>query len=97
MFFSYDLALKNFGHISWGAAKPTIIMTDSKPFPIFFQTKMIPPPLWNACNFALQLNFVTARIPGKMNTVAEFLSGLQADPKEKTVYKKTSRHNCQAY
>ena len=33
---------------------------------------MIPPPLWNACDFVLQINSKIAHIPGKMNTVADF-------------------------
>ena len=58
-------------------------MTDSKPVIRFFQTKMIPPPLWNACDFVLQFNFTIAHNPGKMNTTADFLSRLEIDPSEK--------------
>ena len=47
------MAFKEFGHIFWGATKPVIIMTDSKSVTRFFQTKMIPRPLWNACDFVL--------------------------------------------
>ena len=65
-------AFKEFGHIFWGATKPVIIMTDSKSVTGFFQTKMVPPPLWNACYFVLQFNFTIAHIPGKMNTAADF-------------------------
>ena len=36
-----------------GDIKPAIIMTDSKSVTGFFQSKMIPPPLWNACDFVL--------------------------------------------
>ena len=77
------MALKKFGHLFWGATKPVIIMTDSKSVTRFFQTKMIPPPLWNACDFVLQFNFTIAHIPGKMNTAADFLSRLEMDPNEK--------------
>ena len=45
------LAFKEFEHIFQGATKPVIIMTDSKSFNRFFQRKMIPPPLWIACDF----------------------------------------------
>ena len=69
----------------WGAAKPVIIMTDSKSVTRFFQTKTIPPPLWNACDFVLQFNFTIAHIPGKMNTAADFLSRLDMDPNEKVI------------
>ena len=73
-FLAIYMAFKEFGHIIWGATKPVIIMTDSKSVTRFFQTKIIPPPLWNACNFVLQFNFTIAHIPGKMNTAADFLS-----------------------
>ena len=72
-FLAIYMALKEIGHIFWGATKPVIIKTDSKSVTKFVQTKMIPPPLWNACDFVLQLNFFIAHIPGKMNTAADFL------------------------
>ena len=81
------MAFKEFGHIFSGATKPVIIMTDSKSVTRFFQTKMIPPPLWNACDFVLQFNFTIAHIPGKLNTAAEFLSRLEMDPNEKLFLK----------
>ena len=56
------MAFKEFGHIFWGATKPVIIMTDSKSVTRFFQTKMIPPPLWNACDFVLQFNLTIAHM-----------------------------------
>ena len=62
-------------------------MTDSKSVTRFFQTKMIPPPLWNACDFVLQINFTIAHIPEKMNTAADFLSRLEMDPNEKIILK----------
>ena len=63
-FLAIYMAFKEFGYIFWGATKPVIIMTDSKSVTRFFQTKMIPPPLWNACDFVLQLNFTIAHILG---------------------------------
>ena len=48
---------------------------------------MIPPPLWNACDFVLQFNFTIAHIPGKMNTAAGSLSRLEMDPNEKIILK----------
>ena len=71
-FLAVYMAFKEIGHIFWGAIRPVIIMTTSKSITRFFQTKMIPPPLWNACKFVLQFNFTIAHIPGKMNTVADF-------------------------
>ena len=94
-FLAIYMAFKEFGHIFWGATKPVIIMTDSKSVTRFFQTKMIPPPLWNACDFVLQFNCTIAHIPGKMNTAADFLSRLEMDPIEKVILKmeKTFQQN----
>ena len=78
-------AFKEFGHIFWGATKPVSIMTDSKSVTRFFQTKMIPPPLWNACDFVLHFNFTNAHILGKMNTAADFSFRLEMDPNEKKI------------
>ena len=86
-FLAIYLALKEFGHIFWGATKPVIIMTESKSVTRFFQTKMIPPPLWKAFDFVLQYNFTIAHIPGKLNTAADFLSRLEMDPNEKIILK----------
>ena len=82
-FLAIYMAFKVFGHKLWGATKPVIIMTDSKSVTRFFQTKMIPPPLGNACDFVIQFNFTIEHIPGKMNTAADFLSRLEKDPNEK--------------
>ena len=86
-FLAIYMAFKEFGHIFWGATKPVIIVTDSKLVTRFFQTKMIPPPLWNACDFVLHFNFVIAHIPGKMTTAADFLSRREKDPNEKIILK----------
>ena len=83
------MAFKEFGHIFWGAAKPVIIMTDNKSVTRFFQTTMIPPPFWNACDFVLQFNFTIAHIPVKMNTAADFSSRLERDPNRKILLKIT--------
>ena len=82
-FLANYMAFKEIGHIFWGATKPLIIMTDSKSVTRFLQTKMIPPPLWKACDFVLQFNFTIAHIPAKTNTAADFLYRLQMDPNEK--------------
>ena len=79
------MAFKEFGHRLWGATKPEIIMTDSKSGTRFFQTKMIPLPLWNPYDFALQFNFTIAHIPGKMNTAGDFSSRLEMHPNEKRI------------
>ena len=45
--------------------------------------KLIPPGLWNACNFVLQFHFTIAHVPRKMNTAADFLSRLDIQSKDK--------------
>ena len=64
-----------------------IILTDNKSVTRFFQTKIIPPPIWNACDFVIQFNFVKAHIPGKNNTVADYLSRMEMVPTETLVLK----------
>ena len=80
-------AFKEFGHIFWGAPEPVIILTKNKAVTRFFQTKIVPPALWNACDYVIQFNFVIAHIPGAQNTAADYLSQLEADPKDKLVMK----------
>ena len=80
-------AFKEFGHIFWGTPQPVIILTDNKSVTRFCQTKIIPPPLWNACDFVIQFNFVIAHIPGKNNTAVDYLSRMEMDPTEKLVLK----------
>ena len=50
-----------------------------------FQTKIIPPTLWNACDYVIQFSFTIAHIPGKNNTATDYLSRLEICPKEKLV------------
>ena len=80
-------AFKKFGRIFWGTPKPVIMLTDNKSITRFFQTKIIPPPLWNACDFVIQFKFTIAHIPGKNNTAADYLSRMEMDPTEKLVLK----------
>ena len=86
-FIAVYMAVKEFEHVFWGATKPLIIMTDSKSVTRFFQTKMIPPPLWHACEFVKQFNFTIAHILGNMKTAADFLSRSEMDPNEKIILK----------
>ena len=51
------MAFLQFAHVLWEATKPTIFLTDNKSVTRFFQTKAIPPALWNACDYVLQFNF----------------------------------------
>ena len=63
--------------------KPTIVLTDNKSITRFFQTKAMPPALWNACDYVLQFNFKIAHIAGSVNTAADFLSRLELKVTEK--------------
>ena len=64
-----------------------IILTDNKSVTRFFQIKIIPPTLWNACDYVIQFNVSIAHIPGKNNTAADYLSRLEISPKEKLILK----------
>ena len=77
------MAFLEFAHILWEATKPTIVLTDNKSFTRFFQTKAIPPALWNACDYVLQFNFKIAHIAGSVYTAADFLSRLEFKVTEK--------------
>ena len=46
---------------------------------------IIPPTLWNACDYVIQFHFTIAHIPGINNTAAEYLSRLEVSPKEKSI------------
>ena len=86
-FLAIFYAFKEFGHIFWGTPKPVINLTDNKSVTRFFQTKIVPPPLSNACDFVIQFNFSIAHIPRKNNTSADYLSRMEMDPTEKLVLK----------
>ena len=77
------MAFLEFAHFLWEATKPAIVLTDNKSVTRFFQTKAIPPALWNACHYVLQFNFKLAHIAGSVNTAAEFLSRLELKVMEK--------------
>ena len=76
-FLAIYLAFLGFAHILWESTKPIIVLTDNKSVTRFFQTKAIPPSLWNACAYVLQFNFKIAHIAGSVNTAADFLSRLE--------------------
>ena len=67
----------------WGSTFPVIVFTDKRAVTRFFQTKIIPPALWSACDYVLQYNFVIAHVAGAMNTAADFLSRTEINPTEK--------------
>ena len=76
-FLAIDMAFLEFAHILREATKPIIVLTDNKSVTRFFQTKAIPPSLWNACDYVLQFNFKIAHVAGSVNTAADFLSRLE--------------------
>ena len=82
-FLAIYMAFLEFAHILWEATKPTIVLTDNKSVTRFFQTKAIPPALWNACDYVLQFNFKIERIAGSVTTAADFLSRLELIVTEK--------------
>ena len=77
------MAFLEFAHILWEATRPTIVLTDNKSVTPFFQTNAIPPALWSACDYVLQINFKIAHIAGSVNTAADFLSRLELKVTEK--------------
>ena len=82
-FLAIYMAFLEFAHILCETSKPTFVLTDNKSVTQFFQTKTIPPSLWNACDYVLQFNFKLAHIAGSVNTAADFLSRLQLKVTEK--------------
>ena len=84
-FLAIFFAFREFGHIFWGTLQPVIILTDNKSVTQPFQTKIISPILFNACDYIIELSFSIAYIQGKINTVADYLSRLECLPTEKLI------------
>ena len=70
-------------YILWAVKKPTIVMTDNKALTRFFQSKRIPPKLWNYCDQALQFDFVLAHVPGVENPAVDYLSRIDINPADR--------------
>ena len=73
-FLAIYIAFKELGHFFWKAPKSANILTDNKALTLFFQAKIVPAALWNACDYVIQLNIVIAHIPGAQNMAAVYLS-----------------------
>ena len=86
-FLANYMAFPELAHILWEAPKPTVVLADNESFTRFFQTKAIPPSLWNACDYVLQFNFKMAHITASVNTPADFLSGLELKSPKKSLSK----------
>ena len=82
-FLTIYFAFTEFIHQLWRSDFPVIVLTDNRSVTRFFQTKIISPPLWNACDYILQYNFVIAHVAGAMNTAADFLSRAEVNPTKK--------------
>ena len=82
-FLAMHFAFDEFAHILWGVNKPTIVMTDNKALTRFFQSKRIPPKLWNYCDQAHQFDFVLAHVPGVENPAADYLSRIDINPADR--------------
>ena len=82
-FLAICMTFLKFAHILWEATKPTIVLTDNKSVTRFFQTKAIPPSLWNACDYVLHFSFKIAQIAGSVNSAADFLLRLEVKVTEK--------------
>ena len=64
-FLALFFAFKVLGHIPRGTPKPVIILTDNKTVTKVFQTRIIQPTLWNACDYNIQINFTIAQVLAK--------------------------------
>ena len=74
-------AFLEYSHSLWDTTLPTLVMADNRSVTRFFQTKAIPPTLWNACDYVLQFNFHIMHVAGTHNTAADFLSRIDLNPK----------------
>ena len=84
-------ALDHFTHYNWVSSKQVIILTDNKNLTQFFQSKVIPPSLWNCLDRILAFNIVIAHIPGRANYRADFLSRKENDQTATMSFKLTDR------
>ena len=80
-------AFLEYSHILWETTLPTLVMTVNRSVTRFFQTKAIPPRLWNACDYVLHINFHIMHVAGTQNTAADFLSRIDLNPKERVELK----------
>ena len=53
------MAFRQFAHALCAKTKSTVVLRDNKSITRFFQTKALPPALWNACVYVLQSKFRT--------------------------------------
>ena len=73
-FIAVHFALNMFANTLWGCEKPILVLTDNRAVTRFFQTKIIPPTLWNVLDHVLSFDIILGHIPGKPNLAADYLS-----------------------
>ena len=78
-FLALYFALDQFSHYIWASRHSIIVLTDNRSLTHLFQSKTIPPSLWNFLDRILSFNIVIAHNPGKANYAADFLSRVQTD------------------
>ena len=83
VFLAIYLAFVKYSYIIWGSTKPVVFLADNKSVTRFSQTKIIPPALWNTCDFVLQINLTIGHVPGRVNKAEDLPSSLDFDPYEK--------------
>ena len=90
-FLALYYALDHFAHFLWCSSHPIVVLTDNKSLTQFFQSKTIPPTLWNFLDRVLSFNLVIAHIPGRANYAADFLSRMQTDRSAKMSLKMSDK------
>ena len=80
-------AFLEYSQILWETNLPTLVMTDIRSVTRFFQTKAIPPTLWNACDYVLQINFPIMHLASTQKTAADFSSRIDLNLEEKVELK----------
>ena len=74
-------AFLEYSHILWETTLLTIVMIDNRSGTRFFQTEAIPPTLWNASGYVLEINFHIMHVARTHNTAAEFVSRIDLKPR----------------
>ena len=90
-FFAVHFALDMFANILWGFEKLVLVLTDNRAVNRSFQTKIIPPTLWNALDHKLSFDIILGHIPRKLNFAADYLSRIHINPKEKLTLRINSK------
>ena len=85
MHFAFD----EFGHISWGAKKHIIVMTDNKALTRFFSGKAHPAFTLQFFDQTFQFDFLLALVTGVENPAADYVSRLGIRPEDRAHLKIT--------